>query len=256
MKVVILAGGLGTRISEETSVLPKPMVSIGGKPIIMHIIDYFIKYGINEFIICAGYKSEIIKQYFINYNVNNSDILINTKDNSVSFNKENISDFKVSIIDTGINAQTGYRLRSIEKYVDDDFILTYGDGLSDININSLIKEHKTNSNLATITAVQIKNKFGLLDIDENNLITSFKEKSFDQNNGWINGGFMVLKKDVFHYLTNDINESLEFDVLPKIANDKKLGAYKHRGFWKCMDTLKDKNEFEQMILEKKTLWIK
>lgn len=246
MKVVILAGGFGTRISEESMIKPKPMINIGDVPILIHIMRFFYKNGFNEFVICGGYKCEYIKEYFWKYNIMNSDFTIDNLEgkNSIVNNNSFSEKWKVTIVDTGKDTQTAGRIKLVEKYLDGDFLMTYGDGLSDVNLNRLLEEHKKNNGLVTLTAVKTHSKFGILNIKES-IVEEFAEKTA-LGGGWINAGFMVIKKEALDFITNS-QESFEFDILPKIASSGKLFAYKHEGFWKCMDTLKDKNEFEELI---------
>ena len=232
MELVIFAGGLGTRISEETDYVPKPMVKIGKKPILWHIIKYYSVFGFSKFIICGGYKIKIIQNYFKNFK-----------------NKKN--SFNIKIINTGNNSNTGERLRRVKKYVGKSFCLTYGDGLSNVNIGKLIKFHKKNKLIATLTAVKPPPHFGKL-IFKGNKVYKFLEKNQKKEN-WINGGFIVCEKKIFNYL-NKKNLIFESDVLSYLANNKKLAAYKHKDFWYCMDTLRDKRYLNNLWLSKKAPW--
>jgi glucose-1-phosphate cytidylyltransferase len=256
MKVVILAGGLGTRISEESHLVPKPMIKIGGKPILWHIMQYYASYGHKDFVILAGYKQEVIKDYFNNYYIHNSDTTFHLKDQSKNIIKSYSDDWIVTVLDTGLNTNTAGRLLNAKDYLinEDSFLLTYGDGLSDVNLDELISSHKLFNADLTLTAVRPKGRFGLLDINGENLIKSFKEKS-DNDSNWINGGFMVVKPIIYQYIksTEDI---LEKDVLPILAKSNKLYSYKHYGFWHAMDTLRDKELIEDLISKKSTPWIK
>ena len=242
MQAVILAGGYGTRISEESLLKPKPMIEIGNKPIIWHIMKIYSFYGIKEFIICCGYKGYMIKEYFSNFKLHNSDITIDLKkNNEINFHKSNFDSWKITLIDTGINTMTGGRLKRIKDYINGStFCVTYGDGLSDININKLIKFHQDNRKEVTLTAVQQKGRFGMLQTDENNMVKEFKEKPLDNAN-WINGGFFVLEKSALKYIEND-QISWECEPLEKICKNNQLCAFKHYGFWAPMDTLRDKNQ--------------
>ncbi len=252
MKCVILAGGRGTRLSEETNLLPKPMIKIGGKPILWHIMKNYSFYGINEFIICAGYKSEIIKQYFINYHANNSSVHINLKNNHIQFDNNSEEDWKVSIIDTGLDTNTGGRLKLVQKYIDDGvFLMTYGDGVGDININELIKFHQSHGKLVTLTATVPEGRFGAIDIDGTK-VSSIKEK-IDVSNKFINGGFFVIEKKAIDYIT-DLNQQWEMEPLSKIAANGELMAYKHRGFWMPMDHLRDKNKLDELAHTNNPPW--
>ena len=255
MKVVILAGGFGTRISEESQKLPKPMIEIGGKPILWHIIKEYSYYGFNEFIICVGYKQQIIKEYFSNYYLNNSDITFDMKNNDIIVHKTCSEPWKITLVDTGLNTMTGGRIKRIKDYIDGDtFLLTYGDGVCDINIKDLVKFHKSHKKLATVTAIQPGGKFGALSIDESDKITSFVEKS-KEDGGWINGGYMVLSSKVFDYLKDD-NTVFEKEPLEKLAKEGQLVAYKYDGFWQCMDTLKDKNYLDELLEKNEAPWLK
>ena len=245
MKVVLLAGGFGTRISEESHLKPKPMIEIGDKPILWHIMKSFAYYGYNEFIICAGYKQHVIKEWFANYFLHNSDITFDfTNDNHMQIHNNDAEPWKVTIVDTGFNTFTGGRIKRIEDYVGKEpFFMTYGDGVSDVNINQLLNFHKEKGGLATLTAVQPEGRFGIIDID-NDKVVSFREKD-KQDMGWINGGFMVLEPDVFEYIDGD---TTVFEKYPmeKLADEGNLNCYKHYGFWQCMDTLRDKEKLEKM----------
>ena len=236
MKLVILAGGLGTRISEETDFIPKPMVLIGDKPILWHIIKYYSAFNFSQFIICGGYKIEIINNFFKN--------LKNTLKNSDSY-------WDVKVINTGKNSNTGQRLKKVKKYVGEEFCLTYGDGLSNVNIHKLINFHKKNKGVVTLTAVKPQSRFGKL-ILKGNKISTFLEKDHSKEN-WINGGFFVCKKEIFKYL-NYKNPILESDTLSYLAKKNKLVAYKHRDFWCCMDTLRDKRYLNNIWLSKNVPW--
>lgn len=257
MKVVIFAGGLGTRISEETDLRPKPMVEVGGKPILWHIMKMYNHYGYNDFIICLGYKGYIIKEYFMNYFLHNSDITIDLATNRMEVLGSKSDDFKVTLIDTGLTTKTAGRLKQIEKYIcDEDFMLTYGDGVSDIDISELVKFHKQQNKVATVTAISMMSRFGGMDLSDNNEVKTFREKSKDESK-WINGGFFVLKKEVFNYLQGDQNDTMwEDKPLEDLASNGELVAYKHRGFWKCMDALRDKLELEDLWKSNIAYWKK
>ena len=248
MKVVILAGGFGTRISEESGTKPKPMIGIGDKPIIWHIMKIYSHYGYNEFIVCCGYKSHVIKDFFANYFLYKSDVTFAYQgDNRVETHDCEIEPWKVTLAETGIDNMTGSRIKQIQKYIPEgeSFMLTYGDGVSDVNIPALVEHHKGHGKIATMTAVQPPAKFGVLDIDQNSMIVDFKEKP-ESDAGWINGGFMVLNYDVFHYIDDDPMRIFEQEPLEKLAADKELSAFRHRGFWIPMDTLRDKNLLERL----------
>ena len=246
MQVVILAGGLGTRLMEETDARPKPMVEIGGKPILWHIMKIYESYGFNEFIICLGYKSQTIKEYFLNYYLYNSDVTIELEKNKVEVHFSNSESFKVTLVDTGLMTNTAGRIKKIEKYITEEtFMLTYGDGVSNINLKELVKFHKSHNKLVTLTSVQVPGRFGNIEMDEFGNVDSFIEKPAGDGM-WINGGFFVLNKNVFRYLIGDVDH-LQWEKAPlhNIANDNQLVAYKHKGFWKCMDALRDRVELEQ-----------
>ena len=252
MKCVLLAGGLGTRLSEETNLLPKPMIEIGGKPILWHIMKHFSVFGISEFIICAGYKSNIIKDYFLNYKANNSSLHIDLESNQVRFESPKYEGWKVSIIDTGLETNTAGRLKLIEKYIpEDEFLMTYGDGVGDINITDLINFHKKHKKLVTLTATIPEGRFGAINIKEHQVI-SIKEK-LDTADKFINGGFFVINKKALGYIDN-LDEQWEMEPLSKIAADGELMAYKHRGFWKAMDHLRDKIQLDKMASKKNPPW--
>lgn len=255
MKVVIFAGGLGTRISEETGTRPKPMVEIGGKPILWHIMKMYSHYGYNDFIICLGYKGYIIKEYFMNYFLHNSDITIDLAKNSLDVHDTNSESFKVTLVETGLDTKTAGRLKKVQKYLgNEDFMLTYGDGVCDIDINKLVEFHKAHNKIATVTSIQLDARFGGLELGNNGTVQSFREKAKDDSK-WINGGFFVLKPEVFKYLEGDMNNTMWEDTpLESLAKDNQLVAYQHLGFWKCMDALRDKIELEDLWQNKNAKW--
>jgi len=255
MKVVIFAGGLGTRISEETDTRPKPMVEIGGKPILWHIMKIYSYFGFNEFIICLGYKGYVIKEYFMHYFLHNSDITIELGSNKVDIHDTSTEAFKVTLVDTGLNTKTAGRLKQVQKYVgNEDFMLTYGDGVCDVNLKALIDFHKSHNKIATVTSVQLDARFGGMDVAENGEVLSFMEKAKDENK-WINGGFFVLKPDVFNYLHGDASNMMwEDEPLESLAKDNQLVAFRHQGFWKCMDALRDKIELEDLWKNNEAKW--
>lgn len=255
MKVVIFAGGLGTRISEETDTRPKPMVEIGGKPILWHIMKMYSRYGFNDFIICLGYKGYIIKEYFMHYFLHNSDITIELGNNKVEVHGTNTESFKVTLVDTGQNTKTAGRLKAVEKYVaNEEFMLTYGDGVCDLNIQQLLEFHHAHNKIATVTAVQMDARFGGMDLSDSGQVVSFREKAKDESK-WINGGFFVLKPEVFKYLPGDMNDMMwEDEPLENLTNDNELVAYRHKGFWKCMDALRDKIELESLWQSNQAKW--
>jgi glucose-1-phosphate cytidylyltransferase len=253
MKLVILAGGLGTRISEESILKPKPLIEIGNMPIIWHIMKIYSFFGIKEFIICCGYKGYLIKEYFANYSLHLSDVTIDIQKNSIDVHKKNAEDWKITLVDTGENTLTGGRILRIKNYINDDFLLTYGDGLANVNIKELINHHKLNRKSATMTVVQPQGRFGVVDFDKkNNLVKDFAEKP-KGDGSWINGGFFVLKRDVFKYLKDD-STIWEKEPLEKLSNDLQLLAYTHDGFWYAMDTIRDKNYLDNLWFSKKAPW--
>jgi glucose-1-phosphate cytidylyltransferase len=254
MKVVILAGGRGTRLSEETEVRPKPMVEIGGKPILWHIMKIYSYYGYNEFIICLGYLGYMIKEYFSHYFLHMSDITIDMTNNETKVLSSTSEPWKVTLIDTGVDTMTGGRLKRIEKYIGNKtFMMTYGDGLSDVNIKELVEFHKKNKKLATLTAIQTTGRFGVLDIDRGNKVGRFLEKPKGEGS-WSSGGFFVLEPAIFEYIKQEDNTIWERDPLENLSKDGQLIAYKHYGFWDCMDTLRDKIRLEQLWQAGKAPW--
>ncbi len=252
MQVVILAGGLGTRISEESLIKPKPLIEIGSKPIIWHIMKIYSHYGFNDFIICCGYKGYLIKEYFANYSLHTTDIKVDLHKNYIEVLKKKTEKWNVTLVDTGDFSNTGERIKRIKKFIkNDNFCLTYGDGLSSININELIKFHKVQNKIATVLAVKPLGRFGSLQI-KNNSVQSFLEKPIGDN-GWVNGGFFVLNKKIFKYL-NKKNLIWEKEPLEKLSKLKQLCAKKHDGFWYAMDTIRDKEYLEGLWSSKKCPW--
>ena len=256
MKAVILAGGLGTRISEETASKPKPMVEIGGKPILTHIMQLYSDHGINDFIICGGYRVDVINNYFLNFNKFHKSLKISLENDDMSIIENHGKKWNITIVDTGLNTMTGGRLKRIKDYLNDDevFCMTYGDGLSDINISESIKFHREHGGLATLSAVYPPARFGALHISKNFRVESFQEKPKGDGSR-INGGFFVLSKRVFQYIEGD-STIWERDPLETLSSNKELYAFKHNGFWQPMDTLKDKRELEKLISNKNAPWIK
>ncbi|MEO5357173.1 MAG: glucose-1-phosphate cytidylyltransferase [Nitrospirae bacterium YQR-1] len=253
MKVVILAGGLGSRLSEETEFRPKPMVEVGGKPILWHILKIYSHYGFNDFIICLGYKGYVIKEYFANYFLHLSDITINLMNNSIEILDSTAEPWKITLINTGLDTMTGGRIKRIQKYIGNEtFMLTYGDGVSDVNINTLLEYHKTHAGYVTVTAVQPVGKYGLLQIDDASMVNSFSEK-IKGDGGWINGGFFVLEPQIFDFIDGD-DTVWEKTPLENIIKENKMAAYKHTGFWKSMDTLRDKIELDTLYNSRDRLW--
>jgi glucose-1-phosphate cytidylyltransferase len=253
MKVLLLAGGFGSRLSEETSLKPKPMVEIGGKPILWHIMKTYSSFGFNEFIILCGYKGYVIKEYFSNYYRHLSDMTIDLANNDVTYHKNSAEPWKVTLVDTGLNSMTGGRIKRVKEYVGEEtFMLTYGDGLSDININELVKFHNSHEGAITMSAVQPDGRFGSLQIDEKEQVINFTEKP-KGDGAWINGGFFVCDSKVFDYLEDDAT-IFEKKPLENLANDGELFSFKHKGFWKPMDMLRDKIELEALWNSGKAPW--
>ena len=245
MKVVLLAGGFGTRISEESHLKPKPMIEIGGMPILWHIMKYYSSFGFSDFVICCGYKGYVIKEYFADYYLHRSDITFDFSNNNEMIIHNNIAEpWRVTVVDTGLNTMTGGRIKRVKEYLDDEtFMLTYGDGLSDVDINKLLEFHREKKSAATITAIQPGGRFGVLDMDkETGQVHNFKEKA-KEDGGWINGGFMVLEPGVMDYIEDNMT-LFEQGPMMNLAKDGQLAAYRHHGFWQCMDTLRDKKLLE------------
>ncbi len=249
MKAVILAGGLGTRLSEETSRVPKPMVEIAGKPILWHIMKIYSYYGVSDFIICCGYKGYTIKEYFSNFLLRNSDITFNLKENKMEVHSNNSDNWRVTLVDTGDATMTGGRIKRIEQYIDDTFYLTYGDGVGNIDINKLLAHHKKSKKISTMTVVKPQGRFGSVSLS-NDSVTKFVEKPIGES-GWINGGFFVLEPKVFSYIKNDMT-IWEREPLQKLASKNELSAYKHEQFWQPMDTLRDMNYLNDLSQSEKT----
>jgi glucose-1-phosphate cytidylyltransferase len=254
MKVILLAGGFGTRMSEYTSDIPKPMVPIGGKPILWHLMNFYSEYAHKDFFLALGYKSEVVKQYFLQYNILNSDFKIDFTKNSVEPINKGKLDWNVHLIDTGLNTMTGGRLKRLKEYINNEtFMLTYGDGLSNVDLNKLMEFHKSHGKIATMTAVRPVAKFGELIINEQGEVLSFKEKP-QLEQGWINGGFFIFEPKIFDYLGGD-EIMLEREPLENLVINNQLMSYKHDGFWKCMDTKRDHEQFEKMYSEGNTPWV-
>ena len=252
MKAVILAGGYGTRLSEETHLKPKPMIEIGGMPILWHIMKTYSHYGINDFVICCGYKGYLIKEYFSNYSLHMSDVTIDMQSNNVEIHRKSVEPWKVTLVDTGLNTMTGGRLKRVKEFLSDEtFCFTYGDGLCNVDISELIAHHKQQGTFATVTSVQPPGRFGALDI-EGNKISKFSEKPSGDGN-WINGGFFVLEPKIFDYLKDD-STVWERESLEKLSKDGQLSAYKHTDFWQPLDTLRDKNYLEKLWASGEAPW--
>lgn len=255
MKVVIFAGGLGTRLSEETGTRPKPMVEIGGKPILWHIMKTYSHFGFDDFIVCLGYKGYVIKEYFMNYFLHNSDIRLDIASNTMEILGSRSESFRVTLIETGGTTKTAGRLKLVQKYIgDSDFMLTYGDGVADVDIKKLLIYHQKHRKIATVTAVQLDARFGGMDLDDSGSVVAFREKAKDDCK-WINAGFFVLKPEVFSYLEGDVSQIMWEDrPLEQLAANNELVAYKHTGFWKCMDAMRDKLEMETLWESGKAQW--
>ncbi|MEQ8155651.1 MAG: glucose-1-phosphate cytidylyltransferase [Clostridiaceae bacterium] len=253
MKVVLLAGGFGTRISEESHLKPKPMIEVGNMPILWHIMKIYSHYGFNEFVICGGYKQHVIKEWFAEYFLHTSDITFDfTQGDKIIVHNQHSEPWKVTVVDTGLNTMTGGRIKRVREYIGDEpFFLTYGDGVSNVDIEKVLEFHKENGKLATLSAIQPEGRFGVLDIDEE-AIKSFREKSRDDM-GWINGGFMVLDPKVIDYISDD-STVFESEPLERLAHDNQLMCYKHDGFWQCMDTLRDKEKLEKLWASGQAPW--
>ncbi len=252
MKAVILAGGLGTRISEESHLKPKPMIAIGGKPILWHIMKIYSSHGINEFIICLGYKGYVIKEYFANYFLHRSDVTFDVKNNKMKVHQNDVEPWQVTLVDTGEDTMTGGRLKRVRHYLEDEsFCFTYGDGLSNINITDSIRSHTESKALATVAAVQPPGRYGALQLNMNR-VRGFMEKP-DGDGGWINGGFFVLSPRAVDYIANDATP-WEGEPMERLASEGQLGAYFHKGFWQPMDTLRDKNQLEELWNSGKAPW--
>lgn len=254
MKAVILAGGFGTRISEESLFKPKPMIEIGGMPILWHIMRWYAKFGVREFIICAGYKQQKIKEFFNSYYLYNSDVTFDfSQGGKVVVHKAMSEDWKVTVVDTGLNTMTGGRIKRIRPYVgDESFLMTYGDGVADVDIDALLAFHRVQGHKATLTGVVPEGRFGVLDLD-GGAIRSFREKR-KADSGWINGGFMVLEPAVFDYIDGD-DTTFEQEPLERLAAEGQLDCYRHYGFWQCMDTLRDREKLEKLLAEGKAPWV-
>ncbi|MEH7384552.1 glucose-1-phosphate cytidylyltransferase [Bacillus sp. JJ1521] len=255
MKVLILAGGFGTRISEETHLKPKPMIEIGDKPILWHIMKLYSSYGFNDFIICLGYKSHVIKEYFFNYSLYNSDITFDLqKKNKSIIHKNSAEPWKVTLVDTGLNTLTGGRINRVRDYVGNEpFMVTYGDGVSDVNIKDLVEFHRSHGKLATVTTTQPEGRFGVLSLTADQKVEKFREK-IQGDSSWINAGFMVLQPEVFNYLNNGDQTVFEKEPLENLAKDGQLMAFKHTGFWYPMDTLRDKRYLQEIWASGKAPW--
>lgn len=245
MKVVILAGGFGTRISEESERKPKPMVEIGGQPILWHIMKYYSEFGFHDFVICLGYKQYVVKEFFADYFLHTSDVTFDLANNSMEVLSRHAEPWKVTLVDTGLHTMTGGRIRRVRPYLGEEpFLLTYGDGVSNVDIRALVDFHQSHGRTATITGVNVGQQFGVMSVDDNGQIREFREKN-DSDGKIINGGFMVMNPAVFDYLSGD-DTVFEKEPLERLAKDGQLMVYQHRGFWKCMDTMRDRKQLEEM----------
>ncbi len=254
MKAVLLAGGFGTRISEESQFKPKPMIEIGSMPILWHIMKLYSHYGVNEFIICAGYKQHVIKEWFADYFLHTSDVTFDfTQDDKIIIHNKRAEQWKVTVVDTGLHTMTGGRLKRVKSFIGNEpFFMTYGDGVSDVDIAKLYEFHKSHGKLATMSAIKPESRFGVLDLDKNNEVNAFREKS-SVDSGYINAGFMVLDPKVLDYVADD-TIMFEREPMEKLAQDGELMCYKHHGFWQCMDTLRDKEKLEKMWAKNNAPW--
>lgn len=254
MKVLLLAGGFGTRLSEETDIRPKPMVEIGGKPILWHIMKMYSKYGFNEFVVLLGYKGYYIKEYFTNYFLHQSDVTIDMRTGKMEVLNNSSEPWKITLLDTGLNSMTGGRVKRAQSFIGNEpFMLTYGDGVSDINIEELVKFHKSHGKVMTMTSAQPEGRFGALNIESNNQVTHFLEKP-KGDGGWINAGFFVCEPKVFDYITEGDETVFEREPLQNLAQDGEIFTFKHDGFWKPMDSLKDKNDLNKLWDTNKAPW--
>lgn len=253
MKVVILAGGFGTRISEESHLKPKPMIEVGGRPILWHIMKMYSHYGLNDFVICLGYKGYVIKEYFANYFLHMSDVTFDIANNAMEVHNQSAEPWRVTLVDTGQNTMTGGRLKRVADYVGNNtFCMTYGDGVSDVDIAALLAHHKSAGRKATVTAIQPPGRYGVLSINDRGVVDSFREKPVAEG-AWINGGFFVLEPEVLNYIQGD-HTYWELDPLQKLTSEGQLASYRHRGFWQAMDTLREKNLLDDMWNKGEAPW--
>ncbi len=249
MKVVLFAGGRGTRISEESILRPKPMIEIGGKPILWHIMKTYAAFGHTEFIICLGYKGWVIKEYFINYFMHNADVTVDMANNSIEVHNNFAEPFKVSLIETGLDTMTAGRLRRVLPYIGNErFMLTYGDGLCNVDMKKLVEYHESTGKICTMTAIQANSRFGVINMEENGAINGFEEKPADSGT-WINGGYFIIEPEIAKYLHNDADDIMwERQPMNDLARDRQIAAFRHHDFWKCMDTIREREELEEMWL--------
>lgn len=256
MKVVILAGGFGTRISEESHLRPKPMISIGEQPILWHIMKYYSEFGFHDFVICCGYKGHVIKEYFADYYLHRSDVTFDFSNSNEMTVHNNVAEpWRVTLVDTGLASQTGSRIKCVQKYIGNEpFLLTYGDGVSNVDLNALIDQHRRSDKIVTLTGIQPGGRFGVLDInDTGDSVTGFREKA-KEDGGWINGGFMALQPEVFRYLSENEDCIFERTPLETLASEGRLGIYKHHDFWQCMDTQRDRERLQKLWEEGDAPW--
>jgi glucose-1-phosphate cytidylyltransferase len=256
MKTIILAGGFGTRLAEYTNLIPKPMVEIGGHPILWHIMNIYSKYGYNDFVIALGYKGDVIKDYFLNYYALNNDFEVDLTDGSIKYINEKKKNWKVTLIDTGSNSMTGGRIKRLQEYIGNNpFMLTYGDAVSDINIKELVDFHKAHKKIGTVTSVRPTARFGELAINDENTVESFQEKP-QTTQGWINGGFFVFEPEFFDFIKDGDSTILEREPLSNLSKQSDLVAFKHSGFWQSMDTVRDRTVLEELCSDKNIPWLK
>ena len=254
MQVVILSGGSGSRISEENFLKPKPMIEIGNKPILWHIMKYFSAFGHNDFVICLGYKQYLVKSYFADYFLHNHDVEINVENNSIKVLDESVDKWNVKLIDTGINTKTAGRIKRVKKYLEDNFFLVYGDAVSDIDINALMKSHIDSKKILTLTTVKLANQKGVIEIDDNNAIISFREKS-SQDSVWVNSGYMVCSKRIIDYIDGDL-AALDDNVFPKLLKENQINSYKHSGQWQMIEKEKDVKDLNKLWTNNEAYWLK
>lgn len=254
MQVVILSGGSGSRISEENFLKPKPMIEIGNRPVLWHIMKYFSAFGHNDFVICLGYKQYLVKSYFADYFLHNHDVEINVENNSIKVLDESVDKWNVKLIDTGIDTKTAGRIKRVEKYLEDNFFLVYGDAVSDIDINALMKSHIDNKKILTLTTVKLANQKGVIEIDDNNAIISFREKS-SQDSVWVNSGYMVCSKRIIDYIDGDL-AALDDNIFPKLLKENQINSYKHSGQWQMIEKEKDVKDLNKLWTNNEAYWLK
>ena len=254
MKTVIFAGGFGTRIASQGSRVPKPMIELGGKPILWHIMESYARQGFDDFVVALGFRADVIKEYFAHFHERNSDLTVNLQDGKIEIHASQAPEWRVTLVDTGINTMTGGRLRRMADHIDAPFMLTYGDGLSDVNLGELLKFHSQQGSLITVTAVNPSSRYGRLDVSEAGLVSRFEEKP-EFEDSWVNGGFMVIQPEVVDLISGD-QDVFETDTMPRVAGMSKMSAFRHTGFWHSMDTLRDKQDLESIIAAGRTPWLR